>query len=365
MSIAAIGSGSTGLDWQSMAAAVSQNQQVAGPSGNGASGSGWGGGANPMLSSLSSVLNLSTSQIQQGLGSGQSLSQIATTQGVSQSTLLSAVQSTLQNGPFGQALSTSQLSNMATAIANNTGFPQPPGGFGAAQGSASPEGGQSSAIGGLPSDTIVTFLQNLSSGQGAGGGATGDSASGSGAGPNSLMSSLSSVLNLSTSQIQQDLGSGQSLSQIASAQGVSQNTLLNTIESSFQSGPFGQALSTSQLTNMATTIADNAGPFGQSPASGAASGLGGVGGHHHHHHHGGSSELESLLGSSGSSTSTSTSTSTSLLGGSASVGAGLLGGSTASAGAGLLPGSTASAGGGGLLGSSTSTSASSSTLLSV
>jgi hypothetical protein len=84
-------------------------------------------GTKPMLSSLASVLNLSTSQIQQARSNGQSLSQIASTQGVSQSKLLSTIESSLQNGPVGPSITPDQLTDMATTIAHNPGtFPPPP-----------------------------------------------------------------------------------------------------------------------------------------------------------------------------------------------------------------------------------------------
>ena len=82
-------------------------------------------GTKPMLSSLASVLNLSTSQIQQDRSNGQSLSQIASTLGVSQSKLLSTIESSLQNGPVGPSITSDQLTDLATTIAHNPGtFPR-------------------------------------------------------------------------------------------------------------------------------------------------------------------------------------------------------------------------------------------------
>ena len=93
----------------------------------GASSGGGNTGTKPMLSSLASVLNLSTSQIQQDLSNGQSLSQIASTQGVSQSKVLSTIESSLQNGPVGPSITSDQLTDVATTIAHNPGtFPPPP-----------------------------------------------------------------------------------------------------------------------------------------------------------------------------------------------------------------------------------------------
>ncbi len=71
-----------------------------------------------MMSSLSSTLGLSGNALQQQLQSGQSLSSIAATQGVSQQTLVQSISTALaQNGSQG---SSSQLQQIATNIANRT-----------------------------------------------------------------------------------------------------------------------------------------------------------------------------------------------------------------------------------------------------
>ena len=83
-----------------------------------------------------------------------------------------------------------------------------------------------------------------------------------------LLSSVSSTLGLSPSALQQQLQSGQSLTQIAQAQGVSQQTLVQSISSALQQN--GSTAPASQLQQIATDIAN------RTP---------GAGGHHHHHHH--------------------------------------------------------------------------------
>jgi hypothetical protein len=163
---------------------------------------------------------------------------------------------------------------MASAIANNTGpFPPPPPSSPISQDTSSGNG-QQSTVSDLASELVINLLQDLSqlagSQTGSGGSAAGTSNSpgAGGSGDNNpMLSSLTSVLNLSTSQIQQDLSNGQSLSQIASAQGVSQSSLLSAIESSLQNGPFGPSITSDQLTDMATTIADNTGTFPPPPSS--------------------------------------------------------------------------------------------------
>jgi len=92
--------------------------------------------AGSFLEDLSSTLGLGPTAIEQQLAAGSSLSQIAANQGVSQSTLLSAVEGALSAGPD-QGLSSTQLSTLADDIVNRTG---PPGGhhaFAGAPGTAS------------------------------------------------------------------------------------------------------------------------------------------------------------------------------------------------------------------------------------
>ena len=275
MSIAGIGSSNSGWDWQAIVNESQQDNQTTGTT-NASDSSGNGGmqSTNPILASLASVLNLSTSQIQQDLSNGQSLSQIASAQGVSQGTLLSAIESSLQSSPFGSSASSNQISTMASAIANNTGpFPPPPPSSQNSQDTSSGSGSQST-VSDLASDLVINLLQDLSqlasrqasSGSSATGASNSSDTSGSG-NNNPMLSSLAPVLNLSASQIQQDQSDGQSLSQIASAQGVSQSTLLSAIESSLQNGPFGPSITSAQLTDMATTIADNTGAFPPPPSS--------------------------------------------------------------------------------------------------
>ncbi len=92
----------------------------------------------------------------------------------------------------------------------------------------------------------------------------------------SILSAASSALGERTSSVQQQLQSGSSLSSIASAQGVSQQTLVSAITSALQqnqqgsgSGSSSSAPSSTQLQQIATNIAN------------------GTGFRHHHHRHGG------------------------------------------------------------------------------
>jgi hypothetical protein len=107
-----------------------------------------------------------------------------------------------------------------------------------------------------------------------------------------VLSSVSGTLGLSTSALQQQLQSGQSLSSIAQAQGVSQQTLIGSIQTALTQN--GASASGAQLTQAATNIAN------RTP---------GAGGHHHHHGGGGGGGgVESLLASDTSSTDSTDST---------------------------------------------------------
>jgi DNA-binding CsgD family transcriptional regulator len=187
-------------------------------------------GTNPLFQALASTLGLSASQIQQQVSSGSSLAQIASNQGVSQSTLLSAVEGALSKAGPGQSASSERLSALANKIVSQQGMPSgAPGGIGASGG------------------------PNPSSNS------------------NPLLQALASTLGLSASQIQQQVSSGSSLAQIASNQGVSQSTLLSAVEGVLSQGP-AQGLSSSQLTDMANTIVNQQGL----PSGPPSSGLGGT-----------------------------------------------------------------------------------------
>jgi hypothetical protein len=101
-----------------------------------------------------------------------------------------------------------------------------------------------------------------------------------------VLSSISGSLGLSTSALQQQLQSGQSLSSIAQTQGVSQQALVQSISSALTQN--GSTASGSQLTQMATNIAN------RTPSSGG----------HHHHHGGGSSSASSVSSTQQSSLAT-------------------------------------------------------------
>jgi hypothetical protein len=81
------------------------------------------------------------------------------------------------------------------------------------------------------------------------------------------LTSTAAALGVSSSTLQSDLSSGQTLSQIASSKGVSSSTLLTALEQDITSNaPAGaSSLSSTQLQSIASAIANNAGP-GHTPS---------------------------------------------------------------------------------------------------
>jgi hypothetical protein len=128
-------------------------------------------GTNPLFQALSSTLGLSASAIQQQLASGSSLTQIASQQGVSKSTLVSAVESALAQGP-GQNMSSTQLAQMANTIVNTTGLPSGPGSSssdGSGSSSAGPGNQGTTSSGSQSTEFLIQMLMNQSQSQASNG----------------------------------------------------------------------------------------------------------------------------------------------------------------------------------------------------
>jgi hypothetical protein len=114
------------------------------------------------------------------------------------------------------------------------------------------------------------------------------------------MSNTAQLFGISTSQLDQDLQSGDTLSSLASQDGVSSSSLISAIESDLQANaPQGApAPSSSQLQGIATNIANGTAP---------------VGGHRGGHHHHGMGMASELLDSSSDADTTTTQDSASQL----------------------------------------------------
>lgn len=185
-------------------------------------------GTGPGLTNTASLLGVSGSQLRSELQSGSTLSQLATDKGVSQGSLLGAVEQDMKaNAPSGApSLSSDQLQQMATNMINGTPPSAPAGGGGSSQ---------------RPSP------------------------------PKSSLTNTAQLLGVSRSQLRDDLRSGTTLSKVAAENGVSSSDLLSAVEQDIQSDtPSGApSLSSDQLQQMATNLVNGTGP---SSASAAASG---------------------------------------------------------------------------------------------
>lgn len=100
------------------------------------------------------------------------------------------------------------------------------------------------------------------------------------------MDAAANLLGMSESDLRTALQSGQSLSQIATSKGISQDQLVSTIASAIQQA--NPNVSADQATKVATAMATRTPGSQGSGAAQAADGTGQVAasGHHHHHHHG-------------------------------------------------------------------------------
>jgi hypothetical protein len=108
----------------------------------------------------------------------------------------------------------------------------------------------------------------------------------------SVLTSVSNTLGVSTTSLQQEFSMGQSLNSIGAAQGVPRDTLLKAIETGLQSNSKLSGASSAQIDKIAAQIANRT--------------VGGhAHGHGHDHHHGGGVDAPS-----GSATASSTSAGT-------------------------------------------------------
>jgi len=110
------------------------------------------------------------------------------------------------------------------------------------------------------------------------------------------MDAAAKLLGMSSTDLRSALQSGESLTQIASSKGISQDKLTAAMASAIQEA--NPTMSSDQATKVATEIATRTPPAGGQPAGGppptdatdstsstqSSSGTSSVGGHHHHRH---------------------------------------------------------------------------------
>lgn len=189
----------------------------------------------PTLSNTAQLLGLSSDQLTSALQSGQTLSSLASSKGVSSSDLLASVEKDMKaNAPQGApSLSTDQLQQIATSVINGVA-PTPPAGGGGFGGGMSSGGDESWRSGGVTAGQPPSF------------------------------SNTAALLGISTDELSTDLQSGETLSELGNAKGVSRSDLLASVEkdltadgSSSTSGTTSvPQLSDDQLQQLAGNIVD-------------------------------------------------------------------------------------------------------------
>ncbi len=164
----------------------------------------WGRGMgqhNNIMTALASDLKLTTSTLQSDLKFGKTIAELASAQGVSTSSLISELESTLQSqlaqaqasGKISSAVESKMAARIDTQVTDFVNGTKPP-----------------------------MMHDNRSWGPRMGQ-------------HNNMMTALASDLKLTTSTLQSDLKSGKTIAEIASAQGISTSSLISELESTLQS----------------------------------------------------------------------------------------------------------------------------------
>ncbi len=197
-------------------------------------------------SELAKALNISVSTLRSDLQSGQSLLDIATTQGISESTLeqtlTTFVDGHIQTMVNSGKLTSTQATNAEAAFAkrlptmlSHKGLPPRPGQ--GPMGDHGPGNGQVSAIGQGPAQGQFMGKRRP---------------------PAPIPpSELAKALNVSVSTIRSDLQSGQSLLDIATTQGISESALEQTL-TTYVDGQIQTLVSSGKLTSTQATNAEAA-----------------------------------------------------------------------------------------------------------
>ena len=180
--------------------------------------------SHPAMDAAAKLLGMSSSDLRSALQSGQSLADIASSKGISQDSLTSAMAAAIQKA--NPSVSSEQATKVATAIATRT----PPAGgppTDAAQGTDSTQDA---------SGTTATQGKHNHRHAGA-----------------AAMDAAAKALGMSTTDLMSSLQSGQSLTSIAKSKGVSQDDLVKAMASALQSTD--SSLTADQATQLATQMA--------------------------------------------------------------------------------------------------------------
>ena len=192
----------------------------------------------PAMDAAAKALGMSASDLRTALQSGQSLASIATSKGVSQGTLTSAMAAAIQQANPG--ISADQASEVATAIATRT----PPAGTPP----AGPPPDDATAAGGASAAGPTTATSGHHHHHRHQVMAT-------------AMDAAAKLLGTTTTDLATALQSGQSLTSIASSKGVSKDDLVKAISSALTQADSN--LSADQAAQLATSLATGTRPTGQ------------------------------------------------------------------------------------------------------
>jgi uncharacterized protein YidB (DUF937 family) len=173
----------------------------------------------PVVDGAANVLGMSPSDLRTAMQSGQSLSSIASSKGISQDTLIAAMATSIEQA--NPSISADQATKVATAVAART-----------------------------PGSTSQAPDPN-SSVQGAGA-TNGHHGHHRHHAVSAAMDSAAQTLGTTTSDLATSLQNGQSLSSIATSKGVSQTDLINAMSTALAGADSN--LSAAQATQLATSI---------------------------------------------------------------------------------------------------------------
>jgi uncharacterized protein YidB (DUF937 family) len=190
------------------------------------------------MDAAATTLGMSASDLRTALQSGQSLASIASSKGISEDTLTAAMAAAIEQA--NPNISADQATAVATAIATRT----PPAASAPAQTGTS--SGSTQATTGATTGTTAASGHHHHHHHHA---------------MSTALDATAQLLGTTTTDLATSLQSGQTLAQIASAQGVSQNDLVTAISNALQQADSN--LSSDQATQLATTLATGTPPAGQ------------------------------------------------------------------------------------------------------
>ena len=198
----------------------------------------WRTHSHPAMDAAATTLGMSASDLRTALQSGQSLASIASSKGISEDTLTAAMAAAIEQA--NPSISADQATKVATAIATRT----PPAASAPAQTGTSSSSTQATT--GATTGTTAASGHHHHHHHHA---------------MSTALDATAQLLGTTTSALETSLQSGQTLAQIASAQGVSQNDLVTAISNALQQADSN--LSSDQATQLATTLATGTPPAGQ------------------------------------------------------------------------------------------------------